>query len=75
MSVMVLIGLAGELRSMQHAQETARALNRMQPRLLSALRLIPVPGTPLHDGQPVGRVPPPGGNTPAEGSGLQNSKG
>ncbi|MFA6172887.1 MAG: radical SAM protein [Kiritimatiellales bacterium] len=50
MSVMVLIGLAGELRSMQHARETARVLNEMQPRLLSALRLIPVPGTPLHDG-------------------------
>jgi radical SAM superfamily enzyme YgiQ (UPF0313 family) len=50
MSVMVLIGLAGELRSMQHAQATAAALNKMQPRLLSALRLIPVPGTPLHDG-------------------------
>lgn len=69
MSVMVLIGLAGELRSGQHAQATAAALNKMQPRLLSALRLVTVPGTPLHDGNSVGRVPPPGGNTPAEGSG------
>jgi radical SAM superfamily enzyme YgiQ (UPF0313 family) len=50
MSVMVLIGLAGELRSGQHAQATAAVLNKMQPRLLSALRLIPVPGTPLYDG-------------------------
>jgi radical SAM superfamily enzyme YgiQ (UPF0313 family) len=50
MSVMVLVGLAGELRSRQHAQATAKVVNAMQPRLLSALRLIPVPGTPLHDG-------------------------
>ncbi len=47
MSVMVLIGLAGEEGSQRHAQATARALNAMQPRLLSALRVIPVPGTPL----------------------------
>jgi radical SAM superfamily enzyme YgiQ (UPF0313 family) len=49
MSVMVLIGLAGELRSGVHAQATADVLNKMQPRLLSALRLVTVPGTPLHD--------------------------
>ena len=49
MSVMVLIGLAGKERSLEHARATAEALNKMQPRLLSALRLIPVPGTPLHD--------------------------
>jgi radical SAM superfamily enzyme YgiQ (UPF0313 family) len=48
MSVMVLIGLAGTDRSPEHARATAQAVNRMQPRLLSALRLIPVPGTPLY---------------------------
>ena len=47
MSVMVLLGLAGPERSAEHARATAEALNRMQPRLLSALRVIPVPGTPL----------------------------
>lgn len=47
MSVMVLIGLAGRERSLQHARATAEALNRMQPRLLSALRLIVTPNTPL----------------------------
>lgn len=51
MSVMVLIGLAGAEESFRHAQATARALNQMQPRLLSALRFIPIPGTPLHDGR------------------------
>ncbi len=48
MSVMVLTGLAGEQGSIRHARATASALNEMQPRLLSALRLIPVPGTPLY---------------------------
>lgn len=47
MSVMILIGLAGKAHSRQHAQATAQALNAMQPRLLSALRLIPVSGTSL----------------------------
>lgn len=47
MSVMVLIGLAGRENSRQHARATAEALNRMQPRLLSALRLIVTPNTPL----------------------------
>jgi radical SAM superfamily enzyme YgiQ (UPF0313 family) len=48
MSVMVLIGLAGEQRSGQHAQATAAAVNKMQPRLLSALRLVTTPNTPLY---------------------------
>lgn len=49
MSVMVLVGLAGAAGSAAHARATAGALNRMQPRLLSALRVIPVPGTPLYE--------------------------
>jgi radical SAM superfamily enzyme YgiQ (UPF0313 family) len=48
-SVMILLGLGGVERTRQHAFETAMALNRMQPRLLSALRVVPVPGTCLHD--------------------------
>ena len=46
-SVMVLLGLAGKTRSLEHARATAAALNTMQPRLLSALRVVPVPGTEL----------------------------
>ena len=46
-SVMVLIGLAGKEHSLQHARATAEALNQMQPRLLSALRLIVTANTPL----------------------------
>lgn len=47
MSVMVLLGLGGAEASLEHAANTAAALNRMQPRILSALRVIPVPGTEL----------------------------
>jgi len=47
MSVMVLIGLGGKEHSLKHAHATAAALNRMQPRLLSALRLIVTPNTKL----------------------------
>jgi radical SAM superfamily enzyme YgiQ (UPF0313 family) len=47
MSVMILLGLGGQDGSAEHARQTAEALNRMQPRLLSALRVIPVAGTEL----------------------------
>ena len=47
MSVMVLTGLGGRQHLKAHARATAEALNRMQPRLLSALRVIPIPGTGL----------------------------
>lgn len=43
-SVMILLGLAGKHGSAQHAEKTATALNLMQPRLLSALRFVKVPG-------------------------------
>lgn len=46
-SVMVLVGLGGRDLSAVHARETAAAVNAMQPDLLSFLRLVPVPGTPL----------------------------
>jgi len=48
MSVMVLIGLAGKERSLEHARATAEAVNKMQPRLLSALRLVTTPNTSLY---------------------------
>jgi len=40
---MILTGLGGETNSDVHAKKTAAALNEMQPRLLSALRVIPIP--------------------------------
>jgi radical SAM superfamily enzyme YgiQ (UPF0313 family) len=47
LSVMVLLGLGGRQRSGEHAKASADVLNSIQPRLLSALRVIPVPGTAL----------------------------
>ena len=41
-SVMILLGLAGKKDSEKHAVETACVVNKMQPRLLSALRFIEV---------------------------------
>jgi radical SAM superfamily enzyme YgiQ (UPF0313 family) len=55
MSVMVLLGLGGADRSSEHADQTAAALNRMQPRLLSMLRVVPVPGTTLYRDAEAGR--------------------
>ena len=49
MSVMILLGLGGVEHSRTHAEQTAAALNQMQPRLLSSLRMIPVPGTEIHE--------------------------
>jgi len=47
-SVMILLGLGGAERNREHAEGPAAALNRMQPRLLAALRVVPVPGTELY---------------------------
>lgn len=55
MSVMVLTGLGGKTDSESHLCATAEALNRMQPRLLSALRVIPIPGTALFNEVQAGR--------------------
>lgn len=46
-SVMVLLGLGGPEHSLEHSRATAEVLNRMQPRLLSVLTLMLIPGTPL----------------------------
>ncbi|MBS1368347.1 MAG: radical SAM protein [Lentisphaeria bacterium] len=46
-SAMVLLGLGGRRFSREHAERTAEVLNAMQPRLLSALRFVPVLGKPF----------------------------
>ncbi|GAB1409175.1 radical SAM protein [Desulfovibrionales bacterium] len=46
-SVMVLLGAGGAVLSAEHVAASARAVNAMQPKMLSCLRLVPVPGTPL----------------------------
>ena len=47
MSVIGLIGLGGPELSKQHAIDTAKTVNAMNPRYFSLLTLMIVPGTPL----------------------------
>jgi radical SAM superfamily enzyme YgiQ (UPF0313 family) len=49
MSVMVLLGIGGRARWRAHAEATADALTRMDPRYVSCLCVTPVPGTPFFD--------------------------
>ena len=46
-SVIVLLGLGGKQHSQEHVKGTIEALNRMQPRYLSFLSLMVIPGTAL----------------------------
>ncbi len=46
-SVIVLLGLGGRVYSREHVLGTIEALNQMQPRYLSFLSLMVIPGTPL----------------------------
>jgi radical SAM superfamily enzyme YgiQ (UPF0313 family) len=48
-SLMVLLGLGGRKRSHRHIEDSAAAINLMQPRFLSFLSLMLVAGTKLHD--------------------------
>ncbi len=55
-SVMVLIGLGGRERSLEHARASAEAINRMSPTFTALLTYTPVPGTPFHDDLEAGRA-------------------
>jgi radical SAM superfamily enzyme YgiQ (UPF0313 family) len=48
-SVMVLIGLAGVERSLEHARRSAEAINEMAPGFTALLTYTPVPGTALYE--------------------------
>ncbi len=49
LSTMILLGAGGEALSESHAQASAAVINRIQPRYLSTLAMMPVPGTPLFE--------------------------
>ncbi len=48
-SVMVLIGLAGRERSLEHARQSAAAINRMEPDFTALLTYTPTPAAPLFE--------------------------
>ena len=59
-SVMVLIGLGGQLRSRVHARSSAEAVTRMEPAYTALLTYTPVPGSPLFEQIRQGRFQLPG---------------
>jgi radical SAM superfamily enzyme YgiQ (UPF0313 family) len=59
-SVMVLVGLAGRDRSLEHARLSAEAVNRMEPTFTSLLTYTPTPGSPLFERTRRGELELPG---------------
>ena len=49
LSTMVLLGAGGREGSSEHARESARVVNAIQPRFVSTLVMTPVENTPLHE--------------------------
>ncbi len=47
LSTMILLGAGGRERSLEHARNSARVVNAIQPRFVSTLVMTPVPDTPL----------------------------
>ena len=48
LSVTVITGLGGKERSYENAKNTARVINKIEPKFTAALTLIPVPNTALY---------------------------
>jgi radical SAM superfamily enzyme YgiQ (UPF0313 family) len=46
-SLYVLLGIGGELNWQEHAVETAKVLNQIDPDFIRVRTLVPVPGTPV----------------------------
>ena len=56
LSTMILLGAGNRRLSMEHARESARVVNAIQPRFVSTLVMTPVEGTPLFEDDQRGRV-------------------
>jgi radical SAM superfamily enzyme YgiQ (UPF0313 family) len=56
LSTMVLLGAGGRALSLEHARESARVVNALQPRFVSTLVITPVEGTPLWEADRRGEV-------------------
>ena len=48
LSITVILGIAGKMRSQIHAKETGRVLSAIDPEYVGALSLMLIPGTPLY---------------------------
>ncbi|MEM7517366.1 MAG: radical SAM protein [Planctomycetota bacterium] len=56
LSTMILLGAGGRALSGEHARESARVVNAIQPRFVSTLVMTPVEDTPLWDDAQKGQV-------------------
>jgi radical SAM superfamily enzyme YgiQ (UPF0313 family) len=56
LSTMILLGAGGRALSQEHARESARVVNEIQPRFVSTLVMTPVEGTPLAEQDSRGEV-------------------
>ncbi|MBK7642401.1 MAG: radical SAM protein [Planctomycetes bacterium] len=56
LSTMILLGSGGRALSQEHARESSRVVNAIQPRFVSTLVMTPVEGTPLHEQAARGEV-------------------
>lgn len=56
LSTMILLGAGGRALSRDHARESARVVNEIQPRFVSTLVMTPVAGTPLAEQDARGEV-------------------
>jgi radical SAM superfamily enzyme YgiQ (UPF0313 family) len=56
LSTMILLGAGGRARSAEHALQSARVVNAIQPRFVSTLVMTPVEDTPLHEAAQRGEV-------------------
>lgn len=55
LSVTVLLGIAGRVRSLEHAKSTGELLSAMDPDYIGALTVMLIPGTPLYEDFEKGR--------------------
>jgi radical SAM superfamily enzyme YgiQ (UPF0313 family) len=49
LSLYILLGIGGRERWLEHADNTARVLNKIDPHFIRVRNLVPQPGSPLYD--------------------------
>ncbi|MGQ0552691.1 MAG: radical SAM protein [Planctomycetota bacterium] len=60
LSVILLLGVGGTELSAEHAQASGQWVSEVDPQYVSALTLVPVPGTPIHEQVERGQLVLPG---------------